>query len=227
MTDSPEGPGDPEGRENTGAALPATPPVIGPDRGPLLTALVTEHSVQQMVAGATISESSSRASLYMTSLSAVLVSLGFASQSARVFDPFAAAVFPTLFLLGCFTINRLTDTSIESVVALQRVSVIRSYYLTLHPDAATYFPSAGHRAGTDTHEIGLVKQRFSLLFTTATMIATVNAVLAGTSVALLLVRAASWNLTAAVVVGLVVAAIALGAALNYQRRRFAAAFPDA
>jgi hypothetical protein len=201
--------------------------ITAPDATALLTALVTEQSIQQTIAGSTISESSGRASLYMTSLSAVLVSLGFASASIRVFDPFAAAVLPTLFLLGCFTISRLTDTAIESVVALERVSLIRSYYLTLHPDAATYFPTAGHKAGSGTSDIGLAKKRFSLLFTMATMIATVNAVLGGSGVVLLLVRAADMSMNIAVPIGLVTAAACLAAAIYYQNRRFLQAFPNA
>ncbi len=56
----------------------------------------------------------------MTSLSAVLVSLGFASASARVFDPFVVAVFLTLFLLDCFTTHRLTDISIDGWLLVMR-----------------------------------------------------------------------------------------------------------
>ncbi|MEP6697925.1 MAG: hypothetical protein ABJA34_13765 [Pseudonocardiales bacterium] len=56
----------------------------------------------------------------MTSLSAVLASLGLASASARMFDPFVVAVFPTLFLLGRFTTHRLTDISIDGWLLVMR-----------------------------------------------------------------------------------------------------------
>jgi hypothetical protein len=46
-----------------------------------MSALVTEHFVQQSAAGATKSESSSRASLYLWSPSSSLVALRFAAQS--------------------------------------------------------------------------------------------------------------------------------------------------
>jgi hypothetical protein len=101
----------------------------------LLTALVTEHFAQQGTATATISESGSRAALYMVSLSSSLVALGFAASSPTAFAPLAGAVIPILFLLGWFTVGRLVDTSIQSVVALERVSQIRAYYTTLTPDA--------------------------------------------------------------------------------------------
>jgi Flp pilus assembly protein TadB len=61
----------------------------------------------------------------------------------------------------------------------------------------------------------------------ATMIATVNAVLAGSGVVLLLVRAADMSMNIAVPIGLVTAAGCLGAALYYQNRRFMQAFPNA
>lgn len=48
-----------------------------------MSALVTEHFAQQSAASATISESSSRASLYLLSLSSSLVALGFATQSRQ------------------------------------------------------------------------------------------------------------------------------------------------
>jgi len=190
-------------------------------------ALVTEQGIQQSTAGATISESSGRASLYMTSLSAVLVSLGFASASPDAFAPFAAVALPAVFFLGGFTISRLVDTSIANIIALERVSAIRSYYATLAPDAAQYFPTAGQRAGTATQEVGLTRTRFSLLYTTTTMIGTVNAILGGSAVTLLLVLATGLPIVVAAIPGFLVAAGLFLFAIAYQRRRFRAAFPDA
>jgi len=78
------------------------------DRTALMSALVTEHFVLQSRASSTISESSSRSTLYLLSLSSSLVALGFATQSSeQAFAPFAAALLPTMFLLGLFTVVRL------------------------------------------------------------------------------------------------------------------------
>jgi hypothetical protein len=57
-----------------------------------MSTLVTEHFAQQSTASATISESSSRASLYLLSLSSSLIALGFATQSRQTFPYFAAAI---------------------------------------------------------------------------------------------------------------------------------------
>lgn len=48
-----------------------------PDRQELLTALTTEHFTLQGARSQTASESASRASLYILSVSSVLVALGF------------------------------------------------------------------------------------------------------------------------------------------------------
>jgi len=95
------------------------------DRSALLTALVTEHSVQQSIASSTIGEASGRASLYMTSLSSTLIALGFLSGTAG-FGPFVGAAFPAVPLLAWFTIARLPDPSILAIVAREGVNTIRA-----------------------------------------------------------------------------------------------------
>src|SRR4029434_9968309 len=108
-------------------------------------ALTTEHFVLQTAANATVSEAAARASLYVFSLSSVIVAMGFTSQSRDVFLPFAAAVLPALFLLGIFTVVRLVDTGIENQQFLAGIARIRSYYRTLTPEAALYFSAASGR----------------------------------------------------------------------------------
>jgi hypothetical protein len=67
------------------------------------SALTTEHFVLQSVSSTTVSESSSRASLYLMALSSSLVAIGFAAQAPGAFAPFVAAVLPAVFILGLFT----------------------------------------------------------------------------------------------------------------------------
>jgi hypothetical protein len=71
----------------------------GPDRPELLTALTTEHFTLQGARSQTVSESASRASLYVMAVSSALVGLGFIGQVSEVgdvFDIFALTVLPTL-----------------------------------------------------------------------------------------------------------------------------------
>jgi hypothetical protein len=88
------------------------------DRQALLTTLTTEHFSLQGSRGSTIAESSARAAMYLGSLSASLVSLGFVAQisaTGETFRVFALVVLPTLFVLGVFTFVRLVESTIEDL----------------------------------------------------------------------------------------------------------------
>jgi len=189
------------------------------------SALVTEHFVLQSQASATISESSSRSSLYLLSLSSGLVALSFSLQASKdAFAPFAAAVLPTLFLLGWFTVVRLVDTSIENVQALRGIARIRGYYAALTPEAPTYFPSTGSADTDAQYMLGTSYRPTTLLFTMASMVGTVNAVVGGAMAALLLEGVLALPRTTSLVVAVAVAVALLGAVLRYERRRFSRAY---
>lgn len=186
------------------------------DRSALMSALVTEHFVLQSAAGATISESGSRASIYLAALSSGLVAIGFSSQSPSTLVVLASTVFPTVFALGWFTVVRLIDTSIAAVVAQQRIEAIRSFYSELSARATRFFPSDDGDKGT----LGVRYRARSLLFTTATMISVVNSVLGGSAGAVILTIATGLDVSVSVGAGVVIGLISLVIALVYQERRF-------
>ena len=64
-----------------------------PDRQELLTALTTEHSTLQSARSQTASESASRASLYILSVSSAPVALGLIGQASQIGTTFH--VFPS------------------------------------------------------------------------------------------------------------------------------------
>src|SRR5215217_5189696 len=100
------------------------------DRQALLTALTTEHFTLQGARSQTMSESSSRASLYILSVSSTLVALGFIGQISEVgdtFDTFALTVLPTLYVLGVFTFVRLVECAFEDFRYGVAINRIRSY----------------------------------------------------------------------------------------------------
>jgi hypothetical protein len=109
------------------------------DSAAFMSALVTEHLALQTIASSTISESGNRAAIYLSALSSALVAMGFASSSPRALAALAFSVFPTVFILGYFTIVRLIDTSVQNIVALRRIEAIRRYYASLLPTAPAYF----------------------------------------------------------------------------------------
>src|SRR4030095_10687230 len=117
-----------------------------------MSALVTEHFVLQSASSTTVSESSARASLYLFSLSSALVAMGFTAQSPDIFRPFVSTVLPALFVLGWFTVVRLTDTTVENNQCRRAMPHIRAYYRTLTPQAPAYFVSwqaGSEKAGED------------------------------------------------------------------------------
>jgi hypothetical protein len=175
-------------RPDTGLASPPMPE--GADRAELLTALTTEHFTLQGARSQTVSESASRATLYVMAVSSTLVGLGFIGQVSEVgdvFDIFALTVLPTLYLLGLFTFVRLVESSVEDVLYGRAINRIRNYYLELAGEQARLFVLSGHDDPVGVlANMGLSPTRWRLYFTTATMIAVINSVVGGAAVALAL-----------------------------------------
>jgi hypothetical protein len=194
-----------------------------------LAALGNEYFVLQSAASTTVSESSTRASLYVLSLSSTLVALGFVSQSEDAFGPFLAVVIPTLFVLGVFTTVRLVDTGVQNVSYLRSMAQIRRYWAGLAPDASQFFGTA---AQDDVHS-ALASMAVSYgpsaeLFTIASMVATVNSVVAGTGIALLGndLQSDDAALVVPVVAGIAAGVVVLAAFLVYQHHRYQVLTPD-
>ena len=197
------------------------------DASQFLGVLNTEYFVLQGASNASISESSSRSSLYLVTLSSALVSLGFVSgASPDLFLPFAAAALTTVFVLGWFTIARLIDTAIENIRALRAMARIRRYYAGIHPAAPPFFETTGDDASDAYAMLGMRSSRRWVVGTMASMVGAVNAVVGGSGVAIF-VGAMGAGTPVSVVVGVIVggALFAVSAALQIQR--FKRAFPSA
>jgi hypothetical protein len=188
-----------------------------------MSALVTEHFVLQSAASATITESSSRASLYLLSLSSSLVALGFATQSKQAFPYFAGAILPAIFILGIFSFVRVTDTSMSNLNSLRAIVRIRRFYAGLVPEAAAFF--GRHDAEGDTATtlsfLGLTRSWTNALFTMASTVAAINSLVAGAGVTLLLVAIFGFgSFGIALAAGVLVVIVLMVAAVAYQLRRF-------
>ena len=180
-----------------------------------VSALGTEYFVLQSTASSTISESGSRVSIYLSSLASGLVALGFSSSSPRAFASLAFTVLPTVFVLGWFTIVRLIDTSVANIVSLRRMELIRAYYAALAPVAPPYFGAGDNATGQHSVRYG----RWSLLFTMASMVITVNCVLGGATIGLLCDLAFKVPLPAAAGIGVATGLALLALSLRYEHRR--------
>jgi hypothetical protein len=180
-----------------------------------MNALGTEYFVLQSTASATISESGSRVSIYLSSLASGLVALGFSSSSPRAFASLAFTVLPTVFVLGWFTIVRLIDTSVANIVSLRRMELIRRYYAAITPIAPPYFGAEESAAAPHGVQYG----RWSFLFTMASMVIAVNSVLGGATIALLCDLGFKAPLAAAAGIGVAAGLVLLVLSLRYEHRR--------
>jgi hypothetical protein len=186
-----------------------------------MSALVAEHYVFQMAASATVTEAAARASLYVNALASALVAMGFASRSADVFRPFAAAVLPGVFVLGLFTVTRLVDTGIENQQALRGIARIRGYYRTLGPEAAELFSAQSGRWPEAQTAPPLWSGSFvAYLTTAATMIAFANSIVAGAGVTLLVANTGGHRMGLALSVGVGATVALMIAFLTYQQWRY-------
>lgn len=193
----------------------------GTDRAELLTALTTEHFTLQGARSQTVSESASRATLYVMAVSSALVGLGFIGQVSEVgdvFDIFALTVLPTLYVLGLFTFVRLAESSVEDVLYGRAINRIRNYYFELAGDQARLFVLSGHDDPIGVlANMGLSPTRWRLYFTTATMIAVINSVVGGAAVALALGVAVDATLGLAAAVG---GAVAIASLMLMRRAEY-------
>jgi hypothetical protein len=180
-----------------------------------MSALVTEHFVLQGTSSSATSEGGSRVSIYLSALSSGLVAIGFASSSHRALEALAFTVLPVVFILGCFTIVRLTDTSVANVVSQRRMEIITAYYASIHRPSAAYFGGGG--AATRGH--GVQYGRWSFLFTMASMVIVVNSVVGGATVALVCALALKAASPIPVLAGIVAGLVLLAAGLRYEHRR--------
>ena len=196
-----------------------------PDRQALLTALTTEHFTLQGARTQTMSESWSRASLYIGSVSSALVALGFIGQMTDVgatFDTFALTVLPTLYLLGVFTFVRIVECGFEDFRYGVAINRIRSYYLQVAGDQASLFLLSGHDDGRAVFgNMGVRAEGRKQWFSFATVVALINSVVGGSAVAIALGAFADASLGVAAGVGGAAAVVSLVALVRYAERLLA------
>jgi hypothetical protein len=160
----------------------------------LLSALTTEHFTLQGARAQTLTESASRATVYVGAVSSSLIALGFIGQISEVgapFQVFALIVLPTLYLLGIVTHIRLVECGVEDVRYGMAINRIRGYYRELAGDHARLFLLTAHDDPRGVFEnAGVPAGRRPQVFSFASVIATINAVVGGSAVGIAVAAAA-------------------------------------
>lgn len=170
------------------------------DRPELLTVLTTEHFVLQGTRGVTTGEATSRASLYVATLSSGLVAIGFASNHSFL-GYFLAAVLPLVAAVGLVTFIRLVALSVDDLRLMRDIERIHRHYSQLSPTAARYFPYV------DTSDLnallafsGRRASALQIFSSAAAMVALLNSAVVGAGVTLIVAAATSglsvWSVAA-------------------------------
>jgi len=152
-----------------------------------MQALGNQYGRLQSARGGTISESASRSSLYLTTLTGSVVALSFVAQASsfgQAFFVFALALLPVLFFLGTVTYYRLVQTGVEDVIYARAMSKIQRYFSEIDPAHADLFSEMGvDQVGLN--KLGLFRLRWQQFVGAAAMVAMVNAIVGGVFIALI------------------------------------------
>ena len=193
-----------------------------PDRGELLTALTTEHFTLQGARSQTMTESSSRATLFIGATSSTLVALGFLGQlspGGDTFNAFALTVLPTLYLLGVFTFVRLVECGAEDFRYGLAINRIRGYYKQLAGAQANLFLLSGHDDGRGVFANASVSpDGRTQYYTFGSVVAVIDSVIGGSAVAIALGAFVDASLGLAAGVGGLVAILSVALLLRFADR---------
>lgn len=152
--------------------------------------LATEHWSLLATRSMTWNELFTRASMFITVLSAAVVALALVAQATDFgdnFRTFALLVLPVTLLLGIGTFIRLGDAMTEDVWLVIGMNRLRHAYLDIAPDLEPYFLTGHHDdvAGImQTRGPRIPTGRSRMLSATPALVAIINAVLVGVILAL-------------------------------------------
>lgn len=107
-----------------------------------ISIMTTEQFTLQTARGVSTSESTSRATLFLSTLSSALVALGFVAQISRFgqsFSVFALLILPPIAFLGLITFQRAVQSGMEDEFYSQGTARIRQLYIELVPAIGPYF----------------------------------------------------------------------------------------
>lgn len=176
---------------------PDSDPAPDPPRGPVapdavrVQILATEHWSLLATRGMIWNELFTRTSMFITVLSASIVALALVAQATDFddgFRTFALLVLPVTLVLGIGTFIRLGDAMTEDVWLVMAMNRLRHGYLEIAPELEPYFTTGHH-----DHIASIMQSRgprpqmgpSRILSATPTIVAIVDAVLAGIIAALL------------------------------------------
>lgn len=152
--------------------------------------LATEHWSLLATRSMTWNEVFSRASMFITVLSASVVALALVAQ-INAFGPgfrlFALLVLPIVLLVGVATVIRLGDCNTEDFRLIGGMNRLRHAYLELAPELEPYFITPHHDDEASILQVYGANQplRLSIVAGTPTLVGVINVVVVGVLAALI------------------------------------------
>ena len=186
-----------------------------------VTLLTTEHYNLQTQRASTISETNGRASVFLGSVSAGLIALGFQSSEAGASGAttvFAVIVLSALAFLGVVTFLRCLETSIDDWQFMVRITGLRAVYAQLVPELADLLVVAAG-AEQSTAMLAPRRQSFQMMLSVAGSLAVITSVLIGADVGVI-IYGSTGLLWAGVGVGVMAGTAAVIAGIWFQRARW-------
>jgi len=147
--------------------------------------LATEHWSLLATRSITYGAIYSRATIFLTVVSAAVVALALAAEATEFGDRFyvfALLVLPIAFFIGVGTYIRLVDARIEDFWLLSGLNRLRHAYLEIAPGLEPYFVTGHHddeRGLSETYGPGTENRLLRLIASTSTVVGVIDAVLAG------------------------------------------------
>lgn len=176
--------------------------------------LATEHWGLLATRSMIWNEVFSRASMFVTVLSAAVVALALVAQ-ATAFGPgfrlFALLVLPIVLLVGLATVLRLGAANTDDLGLVIGMNRLRHAYLELAPELEPYFVTAHYddEAGImHSYGLGYRPGPTRFLAGTPTIVAAINVVVVGVLAALIVQTLGASNVAATVAVGVIAALVA-------------------
>jgi hypothetical protein len=183
-----------------------------------VTFVTTEHFVLQGSRAWTISESTGRASMFLTAVSGGLVALGLVATASGIgsaFYSFALILLPTLAFVGLVTFERALQSGIEDYGYARRIALLRGFYFDSAPEVTPYLLTVPEAERVRVQ--GLGGGRWQGLRTVAGLVCVITSVLLGSTIGLAVAVVFGHELALSLVAGGAAALVTLAALMRFQR----------
>ena len=180
--------------------------------------VTTEHFALQGSRASTISESTGRASMFLTAVSGGLVALGLVATASGIgstFYAFALILLPTLAFVGAVTFERALQSGVADYGYGRRIALLRGFYFDNAPEVTPYLLTVPEAERVRVQ--GLGGGPWQGLLTVAGMVGVIACVLFGSTIGLAVAVAFGHKLALSLLAGGVVALVALVALMRFQR----------